>query len=68
MKKSEKICGMTYEPGSFERYMKNVLKKRKMKEDQEILDEMMSNLKKKHETEKQQQIDDLTKKLEKIKG
>ncbi len=68
MTKADKFCGLKYEPGSFERYMRNQIRKRKNIEDQKILDQMMADLKKKNETQKQQQIDELTSKLEKARG
>ena len=51
---------------SIERYMRKFFKKKKDKEDQKILDQMLLELKEKHETEKKEKIKELQKQLGKI--
>jgi hypothetical protein len=58
---------MKKELSAFEVYIRNQMRKQKDQEDQEMLDHMLMDLKKKNEAEKQQQIDELTKKLEKVR-
>ena len=62
---------MKREMTSFERRIRNSIRKQKneekKKEDEEIYNKILSDMKNKYETEKQQQIDELTKKLEKAK-
>lgn len=62
---------MKREMTSFERRIRNSIRKQKneekKKEDEEIHNKILSDMKNKYETEKQQQIDELTKKLEKAK-
>lgn len=57
-----------YQSRDFEKLMKTITKKKRLQEDQKILDEMLVELKKKHEDHKKQQIDDLTMQLKKAKG
>lgn len=57
---------MEKELTAFERHMRNCLRKRKRKEDEELLDEMLIELKEKLEKERQEKIAFHRKELDKL--